>query len=291
MGKILLLGLPKSGKTSILRESYQTITSTDEENPHKKKILKVKSLEKLLQIEFYEENTFEAFSKEKIRGIFSNVQVVLWVVDIADHRTISTSLFHWKKMLEYIKDYSNFASRFVCFHKTDLLTIEDKNTLFNTLKSSFQGGDGEPVKFYYTSLKDDSVLEMMAQIMKVIHESSFEIKQAHNKINEFLQTNEDFYGVTILSSDGLPIIEVGEKVDIVILPANLWLGTNERLKEAFGTNTLTCTIHLDEQILLFFDIGTDLLMTTVAKKEAPLQFSFIRSDMLSQSLREILDAS
>ena len=290
MGKILLLGLPKSGKSSILRESYQTITSA-EENSYKDKILKVKSLEKLLQIEFYEENMSENFSKEEIKNLFSNAQVVLWVLDVADQRTISTSLFHWKKVLEYLKEYSTFASKFVCFHKTDLLTVEDRDTLFSTLKNNFQANLEEEVNFYYTSLEDDSVIEMMAQMMKIIHESSFEIKQATNKINEFLKTNEDFYGVTILSSEGLPVIEVGEKVDIVTLPANLWLGINERLKEAFGTNTVTCTIHLDDQILLFFDVGSELLMTTIAKKEAPLQFSFIRSDMLSQSLSEILNIS
>jgi len=290
MGKILLLGLPKSGKSSILRESYQTITSA-EENSYKDKILKVKSLEKLLQIEFYEENMSENFSKEEIKNLFSNAQVVLWVLDVADRRTISTSLFHWKKVLEYLKEYSTFASKFVCFHKTDLLTVEDRDTLFSTLKNNFQANLEEEVNFYYTSLEDDSVIEMMAQMMKIIHESSFEIKQATNKINEFLKTNEDFYGVTILSSEGLPVIEVGEKVDIVTLPANLWLGINERLKEAFGTNTVTCTIHLDDQILLFFDVGSELLMTTIAKKEAPLQFSFIRSDMLSQSLSEILNIS
>ncbi|MFX1506492.1 MAG: hypothetical protein ACFFDC_10295 [Promethearchaeota archaeon] len=290
MGKILLFGLPKSGKSSILRESYQTITSA-EDNLHKKKILKVKSLEKLLQIEFYEKNTFETLSKEEIKSIFYNVQVVLWVLDVADQRTISTSLFHWKKVLEYLKENSPFASKFVCFHKTDLLTVEDKETLFSTLRSSFQADLKEQVNFYYTSLENDSILEMMAQIMTQIHESSFEIKQASNKINEFLHTNEDFFGVTVLSSDGLPIIEIGEMIEYVILPANLWLGTNERLKEAFGTHTLTCTIHLDDQILLFFDIGSELLMTSIAKKEAPLQFSFIRSEMLSQSLREILDVS
>jgi len=84
---------------------------------------------------------------------------------------------------------------------------------------------------------------------------------------------------------------MGEKVEFVILPANLWLTTNERLKEAFDKEPLACTIHLTDQILLFFDIGSDLLLTTVAKKDAPLQFSFIRSDLLAQSLREILDGS
>ena len=120
MGKILLLGLPKSGKSSILRESYQTITSP-EGNPFKEKILKVKSLENLLQIEFYEENMAENLSKEEIKDIFTNTQIMLWVLDVSDQRTISTSLFHWKKVLEYLKEYSSFATKLVCFHKTDLL--------------------------------------------------------------------------------------------------------------------------------------------------------------------------
>ena len=130
----------------------------------------------------------------------------------------------------------------------------------------------------------------MAEVMKRIHESSFEIQQINKKLNEFLQNNEDFYGATILSIDGLPIIEVGEKVEYVVLPANLWLGTADRLREAFNTESyISCTIHLNDQILLFFDVGSDQLLTTIAKRDAPLQFSFIRSDMLAQSLREILN--
>ena len=199
------------------------------------------------------------------------------------------TLFHWKKALQMLKEHSPFSLKFVSFHKIDLINNEDKNVLFSSLKEEFQSPSSDQVNFYYTSLKDDSALAMMAQIMKTIHESSFEIKQVHNKISQFLDTNEDFFGATILSSDGLPIIELGEKVEFVILPANLWLGTNERLKEAFNTESLSCTIHLSDQTLLFFDIGSDLLLTTIAKKEAPLQFSFIRSDLLAQSLHDILD--
>ena len=215
----------------------------------------------------------------------------MWVVDVADQRTISTSLFHWKQVLKWFNEYSAYSLKYVCFHKTDLLTVEDKDTLFSSLRSDFQSISQDQVNFYYTSLNDSSVLVMMADVMKKIHEASFEIKQAHNKISQFLKTNEDFFGATILSSDGLPIIEIGDKVEFVILPANLWLGTNERLREAFNAETLACTIHLSDQILLFFDIGSDLLLTTITRKEAPLQFSFIRSDLLAQTLREILDVT
>ncbi|MHA2245674.1 MAG: ADP-ribosylation factor-like protein [Candidatus Hodarchaeales archaeon] len=287
MAKILLLGIPKAGKSSIYQESYKAITCA-EDNPYKTIILKVKSLQKILQIQFREENSFEISSKEKVKEIFTNVQIVLWVVDVANQRTISTSLFHWKQVLKWLNEYSAYTLKYVCFHKIDLLNFEDKDTLFSSLKSDFQSSSQDQVNFHYTSLNDSSALVMMADVMKKIHEASFEIKQAHNKISQFLETNEDFFGATILSSDGLPIIEIGDKVEFVILPANLWLGTNERLREAFNAETLACTIHLNEQTLLFFDIGSDLLLTTITKKEAPLQFSFIRSDLLAQSLREIL---
>ncbi|UCE12590.1 MAG: hypothetical protein JSV04_10385 [Candidatus Heimdallarchaeota archaeon] len=289
MTKILLLGLPKTGKSSILQETYEKIT-TEEDNPYRRTILKVKSLQKILQLEFHEENTFELLSEDQIKDLFSNTLIVLWVVDVTDQRKLSTSLFHWKQVLGWSKKYSPYAHKFVCFHKTDLLTIEDRKTLFGSLKNDFQADIQDQVNFYYSSLKDESTIIMTARIMQIIHESSFEITQAQNKINQFLQTNEDFYGATIISSEGLPVVEIGEKVEFVILPANLWLGTNERLKEAFNidiTESLACTIHLSDNTLLFFDIGSDLLLTTISKKEAPLQFSFIRSDLLAQSLREI----
>ncbi len=290
MTKILLLGTPKAGKSSILREAYETITDAGD-NPYKNRILKLKSLHKVLHLEFFEENSIEMFSKDQIKELFTHVEVLIWVVDVADHRTISTSLFHWKQALEYLKENSPFALKFICFHKTDLLTVEDKNALFSSLRNDFQSNLEDQVNFYYTTLTDDSILVMMAEVMKRIHESSFEIQQISKKLNEFLRNNEDFYGVTILSSEGLPIIEAGEKVEYVVLPANLWLGTTDRLKEAFSTETLSCTIHLNDQILLFFDIGSDQLLTTIAKSDAPLQFSFIRSDMLAQSLRDILIVS
>ena len=54
MGKILLSGLPGSGKSSIYEETYDKISEEDE-NPHIKSILKIKSLEGVLGTNFLEE--------------------------------------------------------------------------------------------------------------------------------------------------------------------------------------------------------------------------------------------
>jgi predicted regulator of Ras-like GTPase activity (Roadblock/LC7/MglB family) len=178
--------------------------------------------------------------------------------------------------------------KFVWFHKTDLLAVEDQKTLFNSLRGEFELGVTGEISFSSTSIKNETALIGMVEILKKIQEASYEIKQIQNQVHQFLQTNDDFFGATVLSSDGLPVIEIGDCIEYVSLPANLWLGTNDRLKEAFNTNNLACTIHLDNQILIFFDIGSDLLLTTIAKKEAPLQFSFIRSDLLAKDLRDII---
>jgi predicted regulator of Ras-like GTPase activity (Roadblock/LC7/MglB family) len=290
MSKILLSGLPGAGKSSIYKETYEKIV-TASDNTYKNEIMKIKSLEKVLQIHFLEEegDQLDFLAEKQIKDLFSNVTVSIWVVDISNQRTSSTSLFHWKTFQKSLIKYSPFSLRFICFHKTDLLEGDNHKNYFKSLKKDYESESDKNDSFYYTSSNDSSVFIFMATVLQKVREASFEISQAENKIHQFLQTNDDFYGVVLISSDGLPVIEMGERerIEYVTLPANLWLSTNDRLKEAFQMNQLTCTIHLDEQTLLFFDIEADLLLTCVAKKEAPIQFSFIRSDLLAQSLNEI----
>lgn len=291
MGKILLSGLSGSGKSSIYEETYKKISAEDE-NPYVKSIIKIKSLEGVLGINFLEEegDIIDSFSSDQLEELFTDVQVLLWIVDVTDQRNLSTSSFYWKKFDKNINTYSRFAKRLICFHKTDLLTMEDPKSFFNSLIETFKSPFTDQTSFYYTSLKNSSTQEMMSDCLKKIRESSIAINQTENKIKEFLQTNEDFFGAIILSSDsGLPVIEMGEKIDYVTLPANLWLSTNDRLKEAFKIKHLACTIHLDEQTLIFLDLSEDLLLTTITKEGAPLQFSFIRSNLLAQSIRDILE--
>jgi predicted regulator of Ras-like GTPase activity (Roadblock/LC7/MglB family) len=293
MSKILVLGLPNAGKKSILRKTYDRIDLESEENPYKKEIIKIKTLQRLLKIQFQKEEAdfLDTLSQKQKEDIFRDTQILIWVVDSADQRTLSTSLFYWKKILEEHGNFLKFAKKVLCFHKTDFLPPEGKKVLLNSLRSDFEADiNGNQISVFNTSLNDNSIFEMMKYCLRMIHEASFVMKQIQNQVNQFLSTNDDFYGAAVLSSDGLPVIELGEAehVEFVSLPANLWLGTNDRLKEAFNTKNLACTIHLDNQILIFLDIGSDLLLTTIAKSEAPLQFSFIRSDMLAKDLLEIL---
>ncbi|MFX0149597.1 MAG: hypothetical protein ACFFAJ_02340 [Candidatus Hodarchaeota archaeon] len=291
MSKILLSGLPEAGKSSIYREAYDKIKFSSD-NQYKNKISKIKSLEKVLRIYFHEEegDTLDYLTEEEAKDLFSDVIVSIWVVDIANQRKLSASLFHWKLFQKRIKMYSPYALKFICFHKTDLLEGSNHENYLSSLKEDYKSEMGNDVSFFMTSLKNLSVFKFMAEILHKVREASFEMKQAENKIKEFLETNEDFYGVVLISSDGLSIVEMGERdsIEFVTLPANLWLGTNDRLKEAFVINQLACTIHLDEYTLIFFDVASDLLLACIAKKEAPLQFSFIRSNLLAQSLNEIL---
>ncbi|MFW9779616.1 MAG: GTPase domain-containing protein [Candidatus Heimdallarchaeota archaeon] len=293
MNRVVISGLQNSGKSSIFREAYQNLapSSHDEEDYYRGKILKAKSLEKLLKIEFDEVSGDHLgnLPKSQIKEYFRGAAALIWTVDVSDERTISTSLFYWDLLVKKMDSFP-FLLKYVCFHKTDLVeNMEQKQEFFGSLRQDFTSITLTPPVFYYTSLQDNSTHVLMARVLQNIQEKSIVFKQMEHKIKEFLLTNEDFFGAVVISNEGLAVIEAGEDVEYVTLPANLWLSTNDRLREAFNIQEgLACTIHLDEQTLIFFDLNPELLLCTISKKEAPLQFSFVRSDLLGQALCAIL---
>ncbi|MFW9855305.1 MAG: hypothetical protein ACFFFG_09590 [Candidatus Thorarchaeota archaeon] len=293
MNRVVISGLQNSGKSSIFRETYQNLSPPphDEDDYYKAKILKAKSLGKFLKIEFDEVSGdhLANLPKTQIKDHFQGVAALIWVVDISNERTIATSLFYWNQLVKKMDSFP-FLLKFICFHKTDQVeNIDQKQGFFGSLRQDFTSVTLTPPVFYYTSLHDNSTYVLMAKVLQSIQEKSIVFKQMEHKTKEFLLMNEDFFGVAIISNEGLAVIETGEKVEFVTLPANLWLSTNDRLREAFNIQEgLACTIHLDEQTLIFFDLNPELLLCTISKKEAPLQFSFVRSDLLGQVLREIL---
>ncbi|MHA1967732.1 MAG: Rab family GTPase, partial [Candidatus Hodarchaeales archaeon] len=111
MSKILVFGLPNVGKKSILNKTYDRIDLEPEENPFKKEIMKIKILQKLLKIQFQREEAdfLDILSQDQKADLFRDTQILIWVVDCADQRNLSTSLFYWKKTLEEHQKFSKFA--------------------------------------------------------------------------------------------------------------------------------------------------------------------------------------
>lgn len=292
MNRIVISGLKNAGKTSIYQETYENIIPdpNHESDHYRKKILKAKSLGKILKLEFDEikGDHLGNLPETQIKEYFKGVAALIWVVDVSDERTIATSQFYWAALIKKLSAYP-FLLKYVCFHKIDRVNnVDQKQEYFGSLRQDFSSVTLTMPFFYYSTIQDSSVFVLMANVLDKIQEANIVIKQVEYKIKEFLMTNDDFFGVTIISSDGLAVIEAGEENEFATLPANLWLGTNDRLREAFNIKQLACTIHLDEHTLIFFDLNPELLLCAIAKNSAPLQFSFVRSDLLGQALREIL---
>ncbi len=76
MSKILVLGLPNAGKKSILHKTYDKIDLEPEENPHKKEIMKIKTLQRLLKIQFQKEEAdfLDTLSQKQKEELFRDTR-------------------------------------------------------------------------------------------------------------------------------------------------------------------------------------------------------------------------
>ncbi|MHA2495145.1 MAG: hypothetical protein ACXAEI_06640, partial [Candidatus Hodarchaeales archaeon] len=95
-------------------------------------------------------------------------------------------------------------------------------------------------------------------------------------------------GITVYTDEGLPVFEEGT-TDVIVVPANLWLSSSDRLSDEFGTQAiLKSMIETDEYIFVFQAIRSKFLLTGVAKKVAPLQFVLVKMDELAKTVNELL---
>ncbi|OLS21121.1 MAG: hypothetical protein HeimC3_37150 [Candidatus Heimdallarchaeota archaeon LC_3] len=294
--KILLMGLYQSGKSTVKSVVFEGKNPQDFlKSAYKATINYHRDIKQFVGTEFQvfdlggQENFLKDFTGEKAPFIFSDVKSLVWVIDVNNVENISLSNFYFNKAMQKILEYSPDALIYCILHKADLILPHMVDDVLTSIKEYFDVPEGIKIEYHATSIFDQSIFKVFGEIMKTLLATTHTASTVSKLLLNFIGSTKEISGVTILTQEGLPVFEEGEMVDKIIIPANLWLSTSERLKEEFSTSQqLKSTLETDDFVFVFQQLKEKLLLTGVARKVAPLQFVLLKMEQLTEQVNSLL---
>ena len=168
--KILFTGLSQSGKSSIIQVVFEgrspditsdlkaTVGFTRKQIDYAGISLYVFDLGG--QIPYLE----EAFGPLR-ESIFSNLAILIFVLDIANFGEYPQAREYLYKSLRNIEEYSSGAKISVFAHKMDLIPDNEKEERIETIMSLFDINSLENVELHPTSIYEKSIFEAIEKIL------------------------------------------------------------------------------------------------------------------------------
>jgi len=169
--KILLFGLPESGKTTILK------TMREGKPPAKNERFPATiDYERTVLISDESEITFfdlggataflDRFTGELSEFIFTGVKVLVFVLDSLKIPEISRAKYYFDLCLKNIEKYSPETSVVIFQHKTDLIPKKLREEVYHTCRDYILTGIKKPVLYYETSIFTCSIVIAMSAVLQ-----------------------------------------------------------------------------------------------------------------------------
>jgi Ras-related GTP-binding protein A/B len=167
--KVLILGLARSGKSTIIRAVTEgKIPRKDEDYnatidyERKQKVI---AGTELTIFDLGGQTAFlDRFTGELSEFIFSGVKTLVFVVDSIDIQGISRAKYYLDLSLKKLSQYSTNASVFIFQHKTDLVPKKLKNEVRKTINDYLSAGVTQRMKYYETSVFSDTIFQAMGEV-------------------------------------------------------------------------------------------------------------------------------
>ncbi len=295
--KLILMGLGASGKSSITSIIFEGKRPEDVEGYHAtiQYARTPKKLIKDLQILDCggQDSFITAFlGEEKSEFIFSDLKVLIWVVDVSDSQNVSTSKYYFDTAINNILKFSPKASVYVFFHKIDLIKADFKQKLVDGLSEFFRPPKDVTIHFNSTSIFDQSLYKCFGSIVQELVKSGSKTGSVSDEIGTFLNKNEDFYCIAVYSHEGLPVFEEGDsiKLEELSLPANITLTTFDQINDRLGTQTkMVSILELENFYYLFKRIRGEFLLAGLAAKNFNMELAFQIFSSLESLILKLFD--
>lgn len=293
--KVLFMGLGASGKSSIRSVVFEGKSPDDVKDYHAT-INYSRSTKNIIDSAFQifdcggQESFISVFVGEQAEFIFSDVAIMVWVVDVSNFDQVSTSKFYFDMAIKRLLEFSSESVIFCLFHKVDLLLPDMHNQVMDTMKQFFATEDFD-IRYRGTSIFDQSIFQIIGEMIQTLILKNTKAKTVSEAIREFIEQNKELSGIAVYTQDGLPVFEEGDLAERIILPANLWLSNYERISSVFDTDeSFKTTLETNDYILVFQRIQGEenLLLSGIAKRVAPLQYLLVKMEKMAEIVSDLL---
>jgi GTPase SAR1 family protein len=292
--KLLLMGLGASGKSSIRSVAFEG-KSPEDVKDYKATINYTRSMKTIISSPFEifdcggQESFISVFVGEQAELIFTNVSVLVWVVDLSDFDQVSTSRFYFKNAVTQLAKYSPSAIIYCLLHKMDLVLADTRPKIIDTLKDFFTPPDKIKIFYRGTSIFDKSIYSAVAEIVQALIIQSSEAKNISDVLQKFIESTEELSGIALYTEEGLPVFEEGDLAESILIPANLWLSNLDRIQDEFKTSkTYKTYLETDDLIFVCERLKSEIILTGIARKVAPLQYILIKMDEVATALKDLV---
>jgi GTPase SAR1 family protein len=292
--KLLLMGLGASGKSSIRSVAFEG-KSPEDVKDYKATINYTRSMKTIISSPFEifdcggQESFITVFVGEQAELIFTNVAVLVWVVDLSDFDQVSTSRYYFNNAVNQLEKYSSNAIIYCLLHKMDLVLPDTRDKILDTLKEFFNPPENMKIFYRGTSIFDKSIYSAVAEIVQALIIQSSEAKTISEVLQKFVESTEELSGIALYTEEGLPVFEEGDLAEKILIPANLWLSNLDRIQDEFKTaRTYKTYLETDDLIFVCERLKSEIILTGIAKKVAPLQYILVKMDEVASALKDLV---
>ena len=172
--KVAILGLSQSGKTSIRQVVFEGFApESTSQNPATVRINR-----KLFNLAGSSINLFdvggqsaylnEVFQQYQERT-FSDVKAVIFVVDVSDAANVMRSKYYFDLTVENVKQISRTARIYVFAHKMDVVPVNKRQAVLQSIKDIFEIDSMENAEIHGTSIFEDTLWDAMQKILALVY--------------------------------------------------------------------------------------------------------------------------
>lgn len=292
--KLLLMGLGESGKSTVASIIFKG-KKPNEIKEYKATLGYEREIKNFLgdEIQIFDcggqDSYINELLGEKAEFMFSNVRVLVWVVDSSNFENFSNSRFYYRISAQKLKEYSPYATIFCLFHKMDLIVENKREQVFETMEQYFEPPVNILQKNYSTSIFQQTIFDAFGIILKHYVSSSPKLVQLSETIEAFLEEYQ-FPWISVHTIEGMPVVEGGKNKEPTKIPLQVFISTITKNKDEFGSFRIsegTFKVDEDDYVIIKLLKG-DLVLSLYINNVTSLDIMLSRIIQMSKTLNSFL---